>query len=396
MSQQLINHNSDLHRLLDDGYEVSIQNGHLVVTNIPYLNSKCEICFGTLVSTLSLSGNKTIRPNPHTMMFAGEYPCDERGRPLEKIRNQSNLVRIGEAVTISHTFSCKPKCGYYSDYYEKVSTYATILCSPAAYINADVTPRTHRIIDAPDDSPFVYCDNASGRAGITSITQKLKQRSVAIIGLGGTGSYVLDLVSKTPVKEIHLFDGDIFEQHNAFRCPGAASIEQLSARLPKVEYLTSAYKHMHKGIVPHAEYISPENTNLLSNQSMVFICIDNNEAKVPIIEALEEYDIPFIDVGMGLQLVNSGLTGTLRTTTSVAQFRKHVRSRNRIPINSIQGNNVYDQNIQVADLNSMNACLAVIRWKKLCGFYVDMENEHFNLYSIEGNHILNEDTECDE
>jgi hypothetical protein len=36
-------------------------------------------------------------------------------------------------------------------------------------------------------------------------------------GLGGTGSYILDLVSKTPVNEILLFDSDDFLQHNAFR-----------------------------------------------------------------------------------------------------------------------------------------------------------------------------------
>jgi hypothetical protein len=40
--------------------------------------------------------------------------------------------------------------------------------------------------------------------------KKLELGKIAIIGLGGTGSYVLDLAAKTPVKEIHLFDGDKF------------------------------------------------------------------------------------------------------------------------------------------------------------------------------------------
>ncbi|WP_318271316.1 ThiF family adenylyltransferase [Sphingobacterium cellulitidis] len=46
---------------------------------------------------------------------------------------------------------------------------------------------------------------------------KLERQKIAIIGLGGTGAYILDMVAKTPVKEIHLFDGDSFDQHNAFR-----------------------------------------------------------------------------------------------------------------------------------------------------------------------------------
>jgi hypothetical protein len=43
------------------------------------------------------------------------------------------------------------------------------------------------------------------------------------------------------------------------------------------------------------------------------------------------------------------------------------------------------------DLNALNACLAVIRWKRLYGFYRDLEGEHHSLYTIDGNHLLNED-----
>ena len=50
--------------------------------------------------------------------------------------------------------------------------------------------------------------------------RKLELGSVAIVGLGGTGSYCTgSLLAKTHVKNIHLFDGDVFEQHCAFRAP---------------------------------------------------------------------------------------------------------------------------------------------------------------------------------
>ena len=39
----------------------------------------------------------------------------------------------------------------------------------------------------------------------------------------------------------------------------------------------------------------------------------------------------------------------------------------------------------------MNATLAVIKWKKLCGFYHDFQHEHFSTYTIDGNKLLNED-----
>jgi tRNA A37 threonylcarbamoyladenosine dehydratase len=69
------------------------------------------------------------------------------------------------------------------------------------------------------------------------ISDKLKIPKVAIVGLSGTGVYVLDLVAKTPVQEIHLFDGDLFHSHNAFRSPGAASLDELRQAPKKVTYL---------------------------------------------------------------------------------------------------------------------------------------------------------------
>ena len=80
---------------------------------------------------------------------------------------------------------------------------------------------------------------------------------MAIVGLGGTGSYILDYVAKTPVKEIHLFDGDEFLNHNAFRAPGQND-EELRSKLKKVHYLQSRYVTMRRGIVPHDFFITAE------------------------------------------------------------------------------------------------------------------------------------------
>ena len=57
----------------------------------------------------------------------------------------------------------------------------------------------------------------------------------------------------------------------------------------------------------------------------------------------------------------------------------------------MEADNDYAHNIQIADLNALNAALAVIRWKKLCGFYTDQEHEHSSTYMVGGNHIVNDD-----
>ncbi len=95
---------------------------------------------------------------------------------------------------------------------------------------------------------------------------------------------------------------------------------------------------------------------------------------------------------MGLYLSdNASLGGIVRVTTSTEMKREHVRESNRIPFFGGDANNEYNRNIQIADLNALNAALAVIRWKKYLGFYLDFEREHFCTYTIDGNILGNED-----
>ena len=45
----------------------------------------------------------------------------------------------------------------------------------------------------------------------------------------------------------------------------------------------------------------------------------------------------------------------------------------------------------IRKLNAFNAIQAVIKWKKLLGFYCDLECEHHSTYTVDGNLLLNED-----
>lgn len=204
------------------------------------------------------------------------------------------------------------------------------------------------------------------------MTERLRSETVAIIGGGGTGGYILDLVAKTPVREIRVFDDDEFLQHNAFRSPGAASIEELREAPKKVDYLKSIYSRMHRRIVTHAVALDATNLHLLDGITFAFVSMDAGEEKRQIIEKLEAMGASFIDVGMGLELDEGSLGGILRVTTSTPEKRDHVHE-GRISYVGGGEKDIYSSNIQVADLNALNGALAVIKWKKLRGFYRDLE-----------------------
>ncbi|MDE0693028.1 MAG: ThiF family adenylyltransferase [Gammaproteobacteria bacterium] len=391
MSQSPISLSPDLRRLADEGFEVAVESGHLVLRGVPYVNAAGQVCRGTLVSTLDLAGDRTARPGTHVVMFAGAYPCDSNGRELDHLRHGATHTRISDDLVVDFSFSSKPPSGY-ADYHHKMSTYADMISAHAEALDPIATARTRRVLEPHDpEDVFNYLDTASSRAGMTALSDKLRHLRIAIVGLGGTGSYVLDYVAKTPVLEIHLVDDDDFLQHNAFRSPGAPSLEELRAIRKKVEHHAARYGSMRKRIHTHALRVDASNADaLLGGMDMVFVCVDRGDVKAPIVDALERLRVPFIDVGMGLELTDHGLCGIVRTTTSTPGMRDHVRTKGRMSFDG-GGDGVYSHNIQIAELNALNAALAVIKWKKLAGVYLDLEHEHFSAYTLDGNSMVNED-----
>jgi hypothetical protein len=393
MSRRPIARSPDLKKLRDEGYDIEIVSGYLVVHDVPYLNAKKEIKRGVLAAALQHSNNIAQPPENHVALFAGDCPCHLDGTEMARIGCSATQVKIGN-ITANYSFSAKPKPkDNYDDFHHKMSHYVNILSGPAQAIDPAVTAKVfkpHR--PDKDDSPFLYEDTASSRADILAATEKMALSRIDIVGAGGTGSYVLDLVTKTHVVEIHIWDSDIFYDHNAFRAPSAASGEELEEKLHKVEYLARIYSKMRMGVVPHPVKMTAEHLGELAKSKFVFLCMEG-PGKKPIVEKLEELGIPFIDVGMGVYMKNDSLGGLLRVTTSTPTMRDHVHTKGRIAFTKAEDVNEYDKNIQIAELNALNAALAVIKWKKLFGFYLDQENEHYSLYAIGGNDIDNEDTE---
>lgn len=383
-----INRSRDLKQLVDEGFEIEVKGGHLVVHHIPYVNSSRQISYGKLISTLVLNNDLTMKPDTHVMGFMGESPCNKDGSVITAIQHSSPNRQIADGIIMNYMFSNKPPNGY-NDYYHKVTQYVKIISAPAKSIDNTVVAQTYKVLEcSEDESVFLYTDSNSSRANINQLNEKFKGQRIGIVGLGGTGSYVLDLVAKTPVVEILLFDNDEFLQHNAFRSPSAASVETLNMRMNKVDYYASIYSKMRRGIKVYPEKITEANIDLLKGLSYVFICIDSNSARSMIISKLREFGVTFIDVGLGVNLADENLVGTLRITVGTPEKHDHII--NRIGVAETD-NNEYATNIQIADLNALNALMAVVKWKKMCGFYQDLKKEHNSIFVINTGQLLHDD-----
>ena len=373
--------NHGLQNLLDDGFEVEVRQQHLLVHSVPYVSSDKVIKRGTLVCTFIENAGSVLPPDNHQVWWTGQYPCFASGSAIEDIRNEDNRQELFKGCTIQHRFSNKP-VGLlnFSDHYSKMVHYITILQDQAKFIEPMTEARTGRVEEG--FSVFQYADTASARAEIMMTSSRLGLDRVAIIGLGGTGSYVLDQVAKTPVIEIHLFDGDEFLQHNAFRSPGAAKLEDISQRIQKSVYFQRMYAAMHRGIVSHPYYLTEDNLAELAGFDFVFICVDNGKARTMLCRHLQSLNTPFVDVGMNIQMVQETLKliGTCRVTLSTSAQGGHLTKY--VPMDEAEEDVLYRQNIQVADMNAMNAQIAVMKWKQHFGFYADDFHSHNMTFSV--------------
>jgi hypothetical protein len=377
-------------RLYASGYDLVVQHGHLVARRIPYLSPGGVRTDGKL--TLPVSHNAgaiTDVIGNHTIWFAGEEPRDERGTALGTVMNPGRDIGGGQTATYQLSFK-PPGTGLYADLYEKVRSYARILAHPAQSICPAVTATPGAAFQVVEDGlPFVYRDTNATRAGLTALNNIFRGHTIAIVGLGGTGSYILDQVAKTWVDRIVVIDGDTLENHNAFRAPGAASLASLQAQRNKAEYFAEEYSRMHTGITAHAEYLTPDNLHLLEGTTFVFLAAADAGERPAIMAWLRGHEVPFIDVGMGLSQVDAGLTGLVKVTAHLPDRHIPWPTQPAAP----PGDDDYGSNIQVADLNALNALLAIIRWKRHLGYYATESMSDETVFKLYSNEIRNGDVE---
>ena len=391
MFQKLVSHNSDLRRLVDRGYAVAFDSNYLVIRDIPYLDSEIKLKLGVIVAKLVVIDELRVQQDDHQIFFAGSVPYNLDGTPIRNLAGGPTSLSLSEACkdfVVERTFSNKPKdTGKFADFFEKIESYAAILSGPATELYG-TTPYTFRSCkEDVTESVFKFQDTLTSRAEITDLSAKFKDDVVAIIGLGGTGAYVLDLLVKTPVREIRGFDLDPFHVHNAYRSPGRLQPEEFG--LTKAELYRARYQNFRHGLTIEPKYVDTSSDSELDGVTFAFVCVDKGSSRAGIFEILLRKKIPFIDVGMGLKKKLGALTGMARATYFSKEDGEEIRDKGLAEL-SDGSDDIYRTNIQISELNSLNASLAVIMYKQLRGFYVKEFPIYHLLFDIADLKVLNE------
>ena len=384
MFHQLVNHNADIKRLVEKGYAVAFDGlPYLVVRDIPYLDQARVLRWGAIVSKFVDKGKDVIEQEDHQIFFTGSHPYGLDGNPILNLGGGGVGLALSDSskdVVVQRSFSNKPKvAGKFGDFFEKIESYFTIISGPAIELH-NANPLTFRTMEtAPSDSPFKFRDTLTSRAEIGDLSAKFKNDVIAIIGLGGTGAYILDFMVKTPVREIRGFDKDRYFVHNAFRSPG--KLDESEIGKTKAEIYHARYDNFRIGLTIAEKFVDTTCAEDFKGVTFAFVCVDKGSSRAGIFDLLMKLGIPFIDVGMGLNRKHGPLDGMLRVTYYSAERAGEMREKGFSPLTD-DPNDEYRTNIQISELNALNACLAVLRFKQIRGFYFDELSHNHLLFGV--------------
>ncbi len=385
MFQKLVSRNPDLGRLVESGYAVAFDSNCLVVRDIPYLDRHGALQSGSMVAKLVFIDEEHVQQDDHQIYFAGDHPHQLNGSPILNLGGGEMTIQLSEVcadVVVQRSFSNKPMPqGSFPDFYAKIESYVSIISGPAIERHPTATPFTYRVDETFEpDSIFRLQDTLTSRAQIGDLNAGFAGETAAVIGLGGTGAYLLDLLVKSPVPNIRAFDGDTYHVHTAFRSPGRFMKKELGTA--KATVYGDRYDNFRQGLTVEATFIDEATADRLAGVTFAFVCVDKGSSRAAIFNVLISHNIPFIDVGMGLNRKHSQIGGMLRTTYYPGDEGAAMRDRKLADL-SDSADDIYRSNIQIGELNALNACLAVIRYKQVRGLYRDTEGYRHMLFGID-------------
>lgn len=250
-------------------------------------------------------------------------------------------------------------------------------------------------ISAP--SPFRILNTFEARAAIAPVQDRIRGQRIAIVGLGGTGAYILDLLVKMPVSEIHLLDADCVEWHNLMRAPGAPTNDEIEhirqGDLLKVDYYSSKYADLRDGIHPHPIQVDGATmfADFASEYSIdfAFVCIDQQteggSARQDVVyEAVSGSGTPFIDSGVSITLEQDQIKGAITTSAYSGGSDKWSSS---IPNARLRGAVSGYRNTQLPEVNAAAAAFAVMEWRRRTEQYAPESASFLHKYRLETGRI---------
>lgn len=171
----------------------------------------------------------------------------------------------------------------------------------------DLWPTSSTRPDGEDDTLAPWLDRqvlAFGEAG----QRRLQSVRVGVVGCGGTGAAVVQLLAHLGVRDLVLVDPDVVEQSNLNRLVGATLADARQGRL-KVHVARRLAQRINPAAQVRALPVPVKDqraVTALKEVDQLFGCTDNHGSRLLLNQLSVQYLIPYLDLGTGLHATADG------------------------------------------------------------------------------------------
>jgi molybdopterin/thiamine biosynthesis adenylyltransferase len=165
----------------------------------------------------------------------------------------------------------------------------------------DLLPTSHRESTGENSSPLPWLSRQVLAFG-EEAQRRLQDVRVGVVGCGGTGAVVVQMLAHLGVQHLVLVDQDVVELTNLNRLVGATRADARRSRL-KVHVARRTVRRVNPKARVRALPLSlddPKAVNALKGVDLLFGCTDNHGSRLLLNQLAVQYLIPYLDLGAGL------------------------------------------------------------------------------------------------
>jgi molybdopterin/thiamine biosynthesis adenylyltransferase len=167
--------------------------------------------------------------------------------------------------------------------------------------------------------------------------QRLLQRlHIGVVGAGGTGSPVIEQLTRIGVGTISIFDGDVFDATNTNRVYGSSVSD---ACRPKVDIALDLVRRVGLGTVIRAfpsHITNLETARRLRDCDIIFGCTDKQRPRGILVQLALRYLIPVLDLGVRVDSQDGAIRGVYGRVTTLIPGEACLFCRRRISAEMIR------------------------------------------------------------
>lgn len=125
--------------------------------------------------------------------------------------------------------------------------------------------------------------------------ERLEAIKVAVVGLSGTGSHVVQQLAYLGVRDFVIIDPEVIERRNLNRVVGATEADLGKLKTEIASRLILSVQPGTK-VVAHALPIESHVVHELKDRDVIIGCVDHDAPRFTLLEASCEFSIPYLDV----------------------------------------------------------------------------------------------------